>query len=301
MVQYTKGPLTFDDQLQQLQQRGLQVADPARATLYLERVGYYRLMGYLFPFRELASDDYRPGASFEAAIRFYEFDQVLRVFVMEAIGHIEVAVRTAVTYQLGHAYGAFGHFDPANFAFDDAWHAKWLAGVDYEVGRARETFIDHYKSKYTQPAFPRVPIWMASEVMSLGTLSWLIKAMHAADRKVVASCFDQHASVFVSWLHAVSVVRNIAAHHGRLWNRVLGVQPVRPNNGPWQHMAALYPTDRMYFTLQVLRALLMCSAADAEAWCNQVSNHLRPLLATSENRRSMGALPGWEEHPLWRI
>jgi len=96
-------------------------------------------------------------------------------------------------------------------------------------------------------------------------------------------------------------VRNIAAHHGRLWNRVLGVQPVRPNNGPWQHMAALYPTDRMYFTLQVLRALLMCSAADAEAWCNQVSNHLRPLLATSENRRSMGALPGWEEHPLWRI
>jgi abortive infection bacteriophage resistance protein len=300
MAHYTKGPLTFGDQLLLLLRRGLHVEEPARAMLYLERVGYYRLMGYLFPLRKPDSDEYQPGASFEAVIKLYEFDQVLRVLVMEAIGHIEVAVRTAVTYQFGHAYGAFGHLDPANVAFDSVWHAKWLTGVDEEVGRARETFIDHYKNRYTAPAFPRVPIWMASEVMSLGTLSWLVKAMHTADRKAVAARFNLRAPVFVSWLHAVSVVRNISAHHGRCWNRVLGVKPVRPDDGSWQYMAALYPIDRMYFMLQVLRALLKCCAADAGAWRARVTDHLRPFLAIPENQRSMGAPPGWEHHPSWR-
>lgn len=75
-MQYMKGPLTYAVQLQQLQQRGLYVADPARAIYFLERVGYYRLMGYLFPFRRMGSDDYNAGATFEDAVARYEFDHV---------------------------------------------------------------------------------------------------------------------------------------------------------------------------------------------------------------------------------
>lgn len=299
MVQYTKGPLSIADQLQQLQQRGLRIADANRATLYLERVGYYRLMGYLFPLRQPNSDNYQPGATFEAAIDRYEFDQVLRALVMEAVGYVEVAVRTAVTYELGHAYGAFGHCDPANVAWDGAWHTKWLAGVDTEVDRAREAFIEHYRRKYTQPAFPRVPLWMASEVMSLGTLSKLVQAMHSTDRKVVAARFNLPAPVFENWLHVVSIVRNICAHHGRLWNRVLGVKPMRPKKGAWQYMAARYPSDRAYFMLQLLRALLAYTAADAIAWRDQVTAHLLTLLPDAAHQQSMGALPGWDQHPAW--
>lgn len=298
-VQYTKGPLTYAAQLQQLQQRGLQVTDPARATYYLERVGYYRLMGYLFPFRIPGSDEYKPGATFEEAVARYEFDQVLRSLVMEAICHIEVAVRTAATYQMAHRYGAFGYTDPANIAYDHGWHATWIAGVEDEVRRSRENFISHYKAKYTQPPHPRVPIWMASEVMSFGSLSKLIQAMHPADKKAIAGVFGLAAPVFSSWIHAISAVRNIAAHHGRMWNRVLGIKPVRPKSGPWQYMASAYPTDRMYFVLLVMRALLASCATDAGDWRNRVSNHLRPLLANRAHQQSMGAPSNWDQHPLW--
>jgi len=37
---------SFADQLQQLQNRGLQVDNPSAALDYLRRVGYYRLSGY---------------------------------------------------------------------------------------------------------------------------------------------------------------------------------------------------------------------------------------------------------------
>lgn len=299
MVQYTKAALTFADQLQQLQRRGLQVADPAVATMHLERVGYYRLMGYLFPFRQPQSDDYQPGATFEAAVARYEFDQVLRGLVMEAVGRIEVAVRTAVTYELGHAYGAFGHGDPANVLWDAGWHSRWLAVLDGEVERSRDTFIDHYKAKYTNPAFPRVPLWMASEVMSLGTLSKLVQAMHPRDQKAVASHFNVPGPVLASWIHAMSVVRNICAHHGRLWNRGLGVKPMRPKSGAWHHFAAQYPSHRTFFMLLVLRHLLRFTTADSDAWRDQISNHLRPLLADSAHQFAMGALPTWEQHPVW--
>jgi abortive infection bacteriophage resistance protein len=297
-MRYTKGALTFEAQLQLLLDRGMHVEDPHRAMLHLERVGYYRLMGYFYPFRRSGSDDFLPGTSFDRSLSLYEFDSRLRALVLDAIGHIEVAVRTAVTYEMAHSYGAFGHCDAANVACRSDWHKSWLDGLHKETERARETFIEHYREKYDD--FPQLPIWMASEVMSLGTVSKLVKAMHAKDQKRIAERFQLHAPVFTSWLHAIAVLRNICAHHGRFWNRVLGVQPVRPRAGEWQYMSERCPGDRAFFMLMVVRRLLGSTAADAEAWRDAATAHLSPLLSDEANHYSMGAHKGWEMHPAWR-
>ena len=76
-MRYTKGPLTFEAQLRLLMDRGMHVDDPQRAMVHLERAGYYRLMGYFFPFRRAGSDEFLPGASFEHALTLYEFDNRL--------------------------------------------------------------------------------------------------------------------------------------------------------------------------------------------------------------------------------
>nr|WP_237707393.1 Abi family protein [Xanthomonas oryzae] len=306
-MQYTKEALSYAQQIQQLQGRGLEIVDPVRAELYLRRVGYYRLMGYLFPLRVAGSDTYLPGASMDTALGLYEFDRLLRHLVGEAIGHIEVAIRTAVTYKLAHAYGSFGHRDAANFRADGGdrrnsgnWHAIWLGQVDDEVRRARETFIDHYRQRYTTPPFPEVPIYMVTEVISLGTLSKLVRAMHRVDQTAIAAEFQTAGPVLVSWLHAVSVVRNMAAHHGRLWNRVLGVSPMIPRRGVWVSASSVIPENRPFFMLCVLNHLLRSTAANVTHWRMAVSNHLRPLLVDPSHRASMGAPGNWETHVLWR-
>lgn len=49
---YTKNWKSFDEQLDQLIERGLVVTDRAKALECLERIGYYRLSGYWYAFRE---------------------------------------------------------------------------------------------------------------------------------------------------------------------------------------------------------------------------------------------------------
>lgn len=306
-MRYTKVALTYEQQLRQLADRGLTIGDSAKAELYLRRIGYYRLMGYLHPLRVAGTDNYREGARFEDAVLHYDFDGALRHLIGEAIAHIEVAVRTAVTYQLAHAYGSFAHLESANFKPDGGypgehgqnWHAKWIAGVNAEVFRAREIFIDHYRNKYTEPEFPSVPIYMASELMSLGSLSKLVRALQPEDQAGVASSFAVPGSVLSSWLHSLSVTRNVAAHHGRLWNRKLGVAPVVPRFGHWRSCRNELAPRRLFYTLCVIGHLLRHTAADRADWIARVSVLLTPLLVERYNRIGLGAPHDWGTHPLW--
>ena len=83
--------LSFADQLQQLQDRGLQVDKPAAALDYLERLGYYRLSGYWYPLRAIDAqasaaqgkavrlDSFVPGSRVEDVVRLYVFDKKLQI------------------------------------------------------------------------------------------------------------------------------------------------------------------------------------------------------------------------------
>ena len=86
-----------------------------------------------------------------------------------------------------------------------------------EIERSRDTFIDHYRRKYLDPKLP--PIWMVAEIMSLGQLSkWMGNLKLRTDRSAIAKPYGLDESVLVSLAHHLTYVRNICAHHGRLWN-----------------------------------------------------------------------------------
>ena len=104
---------SFANQLQQLQDRGLQVDSPAAALDYLERLGYYRLSGYWYPLRTIdvaasmaqgkavRADSFVPGSRFEDVVRLYVFDKKLRLLALDALERIEMAVRVDVAHLLG--------------------------------------------------------------------------------------------------------------------------------------------------------------------------------------------------------
>ena len=97
-IPYPKPHLPIPDQLALLQQRGMAVADPARAERHLGRLGYYRLSGYWYPARQVTlqsnpngtvtrhvEDTFRPGTTFERAVDLYVFDKRLRMLCMDAL------------------------------------------------------------------------------------------------------------------------------------------------------------------------------------------------------------------------
>jgi len=255
LVHFTKPWKSWADQLATLESRGLSIADRAEAEAFLSHVNYYRLSGYMLAF-EQSRHVLIPGTTFEEVRAAYEFDRVLRDLVTEALEVVEVDVRTAIAYHFGQHSGAFGHTDASHFfrrppsrhvvkphGFD---HTAWLENIRQEAKRSRERFVEHFKQTYS--GFPDLPVWIVTEVMSFGSLSRMYQGMRLADQRIVAQRYGVQPRFLASWLHHLVYVRNVCAHHSRLWDRAWAIKPDLPPLPPW--LPPLLPgNDRMFVTL----------------------------------------------------
>jgi len=293
-MRYLKQALTFDAQIDLLASRGLIFADHASAVHTLARISYYRLSAYWHPFKR-HDDTFEPGTYLETVVRLYELDRHLRLQVMDSIERIEIALRTAMTYTLCHAFGPYGHCNPANFRanFD---HKQWLAKAHIEAQQSREEFVQHFRRKYD--GFPDLPLWMATETLPFGSLSRLYAGMRADEQRSIAADYCVHHDVLRSWLHALAYVRNICAHHARLWNRELAIAPELPRRDP-RWCPPMTPTNRRVFAVLLVLRQMMAHHRGGGHWQRRVSALIETADLGTASRVAMGLPEGWVEHPLW--
>ena len=290
-MHYTKPALTFDEQMDLLRQRGLTIPDADRSKRWLQKVSYYRLSAYCLPFKD--GEAFRAGTDFNDVAGLYIFDRKLRLLVLDAIERIEVAIRTAITYEIAHAYGAFGHTDPANFAPGFA-HGRFMDELGVEERRAKETFANHFRKKYTSE--PHLPVWMATELLSFGTISKLYAALAPALKQKIAAEYGVDEQFLRSWLHALTYLRNVCAHHKRLWNRQFAIRPRFPSRSlAWPHQVP--DNGRLYGMLVVLRHMLLVVSPGCR-W----RERLQDLLKTHPGvpLDSMKIPGDWMSRRLWR-
>jgi len=296
-MRYDKPPLTFEQQADKLIKRGL-VVDRAFLIDRLRNVNYYRLSGYLYPYRQL-DDTFRPGTTFECVWCHYTFDRRLRLIVMDAIERVEVSVRTQLIYALAHDSGAFGYTKPEalpNLSLGE--YTRWIEEINKEASRSREVFVEHFKNKYGDThAF--LPLWIIGEIMSFGCMLTMYTGISDNIKKGIAAYYGIPAMVLTSWLHTTNVIRNICAHHGRLWNRELGVRPFIPrkNKYPEWHEPVLIPQNRIFGFLTILRYLLRIMAPQTK-WQSRLFELLDEYPEIS--RLSMGFPDNWKDSPLWK-
>lgn len=296
---YRKPALTFDQQIARLQAVGMTIDQPAEAARALAAISYYRLSAYWYPFRDRDAagnvlGDIAPGTRFSQVLALYEFDRKLRLLVMDAIERVEVALRTTVTYHLGHRYGAFGHEVAGNF-HPQFEHADWLAKLHEETSRAKDAFIVHFQQRYT--GFPSLPIWMVTEVMSLGALSRLYRGMTNDDKRSVANVFHVHHKRLADWMHVLTYIRNVCAHHSRLWNRELAIRPDTSRDPQWSPPVTPR-TDRIFYVLLMLRHLLR-ERGEVNGWKSDVEALILTVAAEPRWRTAMGLPENWTAHPVW--
>jgi abortive infection bacteriophage resistance protein len=298
-IPFSKPAVDINKQLNILLARGLVVANQPVAIQALNSIGYYRLSGYLYPFRTrdasgVVLDTYFPGSTLEEVIQLYEFDRQLRLLLLDAIERIEVAVRTQVTYHFSLKYGPFGHANPNNF------HAKfrhndWLNDAQTEVIRSNDKFISHFQQKYD--GYPVVPLWMLTEVISIGSLSRLYRGLENSDKLPIAAYFNIHHKRLTDWLHAITYIRNVCAHHSRLWNRELSISPDAIKDPNWSH--PITPrNDRVFYILLILKELLSASG-NGQDWEAKMNQLLLPIAIQPKWQLAMGFPANWQTHPIW--
>lgn len=297
-MKYAKPWLSFDEQVNLLLERGIE-GDRKLITARLSGVNYYRLSGYLYPFRN-PDDTYKPGTTFEAIWQRYVFDRHLRLMVIDALERIEIAVRSQLAYHHAHHHGPFGYSDaPSSLPkMSPAGLQGFLGRVQEETDRSHELFIDHFRTKYgDHHRFP--PVWMMTEVMSFGTVLTFFRGASHQVKRSVASSFGMPDTVFESWLLALNTIRNICAHHVRLWNRVLGVKPMipRPTHFPDWHRPTSIQNDRVFAILTICQYCL-AQVAPQSGWPQRVVTLLgaHPEIPISD----MGFPNHWRTLPLWK-
>src|SRR5690242_10786820 len=116
-VTFSKPPLTYSDQYNQLISRGLTIPNKEKALHLLESISYYRLSAYLYPLLDgdKTKHVFKKDADFEIAFKLYCFDRHLRKLVVAELEKIEVAVRAKMVYVLSVSYGPFWFKDATLF------------------------------------------------------------------------------------------------------------------------------------------------------------------------------------------
>ncbi|MCK5505784.1 MAG: Abi family protein [Thermodesulfovibrionia bacterium] len=298
-MKYTKPPLSINKQIDLLISRGMLIADRTRAARYLSHINYYRLRAYWLPFEESSGNEehtFKEGTEFEKTLALYIFDRKFRLLVLEAIERIEVSFRTRFAYVLGTKYGSHAYLNQKYFRspYD---YRQCFSSLMEEIDRTRETFIEHYKSKYNDPVLP--PIWAVCEVMSFGQLSkWFQNLKHRADRRAIADTYKINEGVLGSFMHHLTHVRNLVAHHSRLWNRRLTFT-MRIPHYPSDIEGFFNPDERrkIYNTLAMLCYLLTLMSPEP-TW----SARLKELIIKTDlvDPSVMGFPDNWQELAIWK-
>jgi len=216
-IPFEKLPLTYDDQLSLLESRGLIAENRPKALFLLENISYYRLSAYWYPLQvDRQNHQFRQGSRFTTAFQYYCFDKELRKLVSNELEKIEISVRAKMIYILSHEYGPFW-YEKSELFRNPGGHAFSIAKIEQEFNRSDEQFIKSFKKKYLDPL---PPSWMIFEIISFGSLSTMYSKLRPGRTvKEIASHYGLPSPVFESWLHCQVYLRNVCAHHSRLWNR----------------------------------------------------------------------------------
>lgn len=313
---YTRSHKSFQDQVALLKRRNLTITDDQKAEKWLRLIGYQRLKPYWFPFRRTSQasgkllESFRPGAALSDAVDLYIADKNLRLIFMDALERIEVAVRVDISHTLGKrdkfAHRSTAYLDPARSKqlaknSRQSRHRVWLAHADRAERRSKVDWVQEFVAKYGWP----LPIWMAVETWDFGTLSHLFELAYPSDRKSIAAQYGvADPEVFLSWLRCLSTVRNICAHHGRLWNEPLVNQPKLPKRNAIPDLAHIQPGSQAHTRLYAAAAIvqfLLRTITPMSQWRARLDSCLTQLaMVKGISLAQTGFATGWKAEPLWR-
>ena len=326
---YTKPHLPYDEQVATLCRRGLGCPDPDAARALLQAVGYYRLSAYVYPFRELLPEDERqrvspvhyrsdgikPGTTMAHVEELWRFDRRLRLLCLDAIETVEIGIRTKVAHVLG-ARDPFGHVnrealdetacsartmpqDPTSpDAFDD-WIERYQRLQEHAKA---EDFVRHNLHKYGSP----LPIWIGIEFLDMGALVRLYSLLDKRDQNKIANQVGVRGGPLLgAWLKQINYLRNVCAHHSRLWNRTLTYSTRHFKEAqvdePLRHVASSKQRDKVYVLLAIL-AYLVRNIDGKSNWPLALRTQLRkfPDVPAISPQADMGFPDDWERLPLWK-
>ena len=135
---------------------------------------------------------------------------------------------------------------------------------------------------------------------TLGLLSKLFSNLKKGiEKKKITSDFGLlKPEILESWMHTFAHLRNVCAHHGRVWNRRLTTMPKMPFNttNPFLKNTVIYP-NKLYATICCMNYILQIISPG-----NTFVLRLKDLMGTCTliDLKEMGFPKDWETEKIWK-
>jgi len=287
---YLKPPLSYEEQTQLLKSRNLTISNEEFCTRKLQHINYYRLSAYFYPFYD-EKNSFKNDAKFEDVLKLYYFDKEFKNLLFYSIEKVEVYMRTQLAYILSQEKGAFAYVDVSLF-HDAQKHQDIMNIIKSETGRSKEVFVKEFFTKYDEKY---LPVWAMVEIVSFNTLSKIFANLKEKYRKDVLRDIDIKPLVFESWLHTITYVRNICAHHSRLWNKMLAIEPMKPKN----HLVFKSLNSKKVFYV-ICMIMFILQKIDDEEFDFQIEIQKLTLKYPNVDLVAMGFVDEWMDLQLCR-
>lgn len=229
-IKFTKPVKTIDEKIELLQQRWLIINDINDVKHDLQHIGYFRMTGYFKFFQEIIddiqTDTFIKGTTFQQVLDLYIFDRKLRLLTLDAIEKIEVSFKASINDYMSENFWCFWFLDESLFSLEKQENKdlyKWFIDIVKRIQKDKKAiYVKEYFKKYDEDF---LPAWMVFEELTIWNVSTILNILKSDHAKEISHSYNAYYVDIRKWLNLITQVRNISAHHSRLWNNGYKVRP----------------------------------------------------------------------------
>lgn len=179
---------------------------------------------------------------------------------------IEVSLRTQISQEFSQTHGSYWFLNQSLFCNTNK-HTNILSSIDSELRRSDDDQILTFKNTCGRT------------------------------KRNIASYYGVADTILESWIHTFVYVRNICAHHSRLWNKTLRVTGAFPRKTAMPFIQTKVQNDKVYYILCLVRYMLQTINPNSS-----FTARLKKLLNDypTVDIKAMGFPANWENESLWQ-
>ena len=214
--------ITYTAQVEKLtNEKHLIVTDTNFATTSLKNISYFGLIGgYKHPFIDVQTHKYINNSTFEDIVALYEFDEELRGLFFKYLCHIEIKLRSSISYYFCQKHGERQeeYLNPNNYSTapkSKRGVIKLIKILDNVANKNK----DHKYLVYQRNKYHNVPLWVILNALTFGQISKIFEFLPQKMQGLICQDFGNiKKNGMIKYLKVLTLYRNVCAHNERLFS-----------------------------------------------------------------------------------
>lgn len=135
-------------------------------------------------------------------------------------------MKSVYTYEFTKAHGSIGYLNPSFFT-NTVKHNEIIQKAEQQKTQRlpHEAYLKHFINGLQQ----QIPLWAYVDLLTISDISFLYSISEPEIKDFIARIFGltmTHGSrILGSYMHSMTIIRNLCAHGSRLYNRLFEQKP----------------------------------------------------------------------------